>query len=206
MAGLCEGDNEPTGSLKAICNPCKLVCKSDNGVVAVLKKSVTDGTVCFRGIRDICIGGVCRTLQALTNKTCSDIEGLLFILVNKIERMSIGRHSENSYLRLAESYRMTSYVLASNSLLPKITNTGERSSPAHKLDLQEIPCDLDFESEAVEDRCGVCHGDGGSCNITDGTMFFQEDKTVNCPKTGLNLTSDTKKTPLMRQLGQEIMG
>ncbi|XP_069699522.1 A disintegrin and metalloproteinase with thrombospondin motifs 12-like [Periplaneta americana] len=83
-------------------NPCKLVCKSDNGVVAVLKKSVTDGTVCFRGIRDICIGGVCR----------------------------------------------------------------------------EIPCDLDFESEAVEDRCGVCHGDGGSCNITDGTMFFQEDKTA----------------------------
>ncbi|KAJ4428508.1 hypothetical protein ANN_24550 [Periplaneta americana] len=30
--------------------------------------------------------------------------------------------------------------------------------------------------------------------------------TVNCPKTGLNLTSDTKKAPLMRQLVQEIMG
>ncbi|KAJ4433526.1 hypothetical protein ANN_15835 [Periplaneta americana] len=30
--------------------------------------------------------------------------------------------------------------------------------------------------------------------------------TFNCPKIGLNLTSDTKKTPLMRQLGQEIMG
>ncbi|KAJ4447600.1 hypothetical protein ANN_09607 [Periplaneta americana] len=30
--------------------------------------------------------------------------------------------------------------------------------------------------------------------------------TVNCPKIGLNLTSDTKKAPLMRQLGQEIMG
>ncbi|KAJ4450393.1 hypothetical protein ANN_01817 [Periplaneta americana] len=28
---------------------------------------------------------------------------------------------------------------------------------------------------------------------------------VNCPKTGLNLTSDTKKALLMRQLGQEIM-
>ncbi|KAJ4450721.1 hypothetical protein ANN_02151 [Periplaneta americana] len=29
---------------------------------------------------------------------------------------------------------------------------------------------------------------------------------VNCPKTGLNLTSDTKEAPLMRQLDQEIMG
>ncbi|KAJ4442554.1 hypothetical protein ANN_04141 [Periplaneta americana] len=29
---------------------------------------------------------------------------------------------------------------------------------------------------------------------------------INCPKTDLNLTSDTKMTPLMRQLGQEIMG
>ncbi|KAJ4429783.1 hypothetical protein ANN_21987 [Periplaneta americana] len=28
---------------------------------------------------------------------------------------------------------------------------------------------------------------------------------VNCPKTGLNLTSDIKKAPLMRQLDQEIM-
>ncbi|KAJ4435626.1 hypothetical protein ANN_18242 [Periplaneta americana] len=27
----------------------------------------------------------------------------------------------------------------------------------------------------------------------------------NCPKTGVNLTSDTKKAPLMRQLGQKIM-
>ncbi|KAJ4429530.1 hypothetical protein ANN_21699 [Periplaneta americana] len=29
---------------------------------------------------------------------------------------------------------------------------------------------------------------------------------VNCSKTGLNLTSDTKKAPLLRQLGQEIIG
>ncbi|KAJ4441609.1 hypothetical protein ANN_11465 [Periplaneta americana] len=26
---------------------------------------------------------------------------------------------------------------------------------------------------------------------------------INCPKTGLNFTSDTKKAPLMRQLGQK---
>ncbi|KAJ4434282.1 hypothetical protein ANN_22834 [Periplaneta americana] len=30
--------------------------------------------------------------------------------------------------------------------------------------------------------------------------------TFNCLKTGLYLTSDTKKAPFMRQLGQEIMG
>ncbi|KAJ4432921.1 hypothetical protein ANN_15178, partial [Periplaneta americana] len=29
--------------------------------------------------------------------------------------------------------------------------------------------------------------------------------SVNCPKTGLDLTSDTKKAPLVNQLGQEIM-
>ncbi|KAJ4430281.1 hypothetical protein ANN_22493 [Periplaneta americana] len=29
--------------------------------------------------------------------------------------------------------------------------------------------------------------------------------TVNCPKTGLNLTSDTKKAPLIKQLVQEII-
>ncbi|KAJ4427031.1 hypothetical protein ANN_26830 [Periplaneta americana] len=28
---------------------------------------------------------------------------------------------------------------------------------------------------------------------------------INCPKTGLNLTSDTKKAPLMKQVEQEIM-
>lgn len=30
--------------------------------------------------------------------------------------------------------------------------------------------------------------------------------SVNCTKTGLNLTSDMKKAPLMKLLGQEIMG
>ncbi|KAJ4442949.1 hypothetical protein ANN_04547 [Periplaneta americana] len=29
---------------------------------------------------------------------------------------------------------------------------------------------------------------------------------INCSKTGLNLTSDANKTPLMRQLSQEVMG
>ncbi|KAJ4441836.1 hypothetical protein ANN_11695 [Periplaneta americana] len=34
----------------------------------------------------------------------------------------------------------------------------------------------------------------------------KEGREANYPKTGLNLTSDTKKAPLMRQLGQEIIG
>ncbi|KAJ4445375.1 hypothetical protein ANN_07180 [Periplaneta americana] len=38
------------------------------------------------------------------------------------------------------------------------------------------------------------------------SLLLVWDISVNCPKTGLNLTSDTKKAPVMRQLGQEIMG
>lgn len=55
-----------------------------------------DGTTCYRGIRDICIGGVCR----------------------------------------------------------------------------EIPCDLNMESTAVEDVCGVCRGDSTSCALKQGTLSF----------------------------------
>jgi len=57
---------------------------------------VVDGTTCYRGIRDICVGGVC----------------------------------------------------------------------------MEIPCDLDMESAAVEDVCGVCRGDSTSCTLKQGTVSF----------------------------------
>lgn len=63
-----------------------------------LKPKVVDGTTCYRGIRDICIGGECK----------------------------------------------------------------------------EIPCDLDMESNAVEDMCGVCKGDSTSCILKEGTQFIAE--------------------------------
>ncbi|XP_018396966.1 PREDICTED: A disintegrin and metalloproteinase with thrombospondin motifs 6-like [Cyphomyrmex costatus] len=82
--------------LKASENPCALYCISETNLVASLRPKVVDGTTCYRGIRDICVGGVCR----------------------------------------------------------------------------EIPCDLDMESTAVEDVCGVCRGDSTSCTLKQGTMSF----------------------------------
>lgn len=77
-------------------NPCALYCTNEANLVTSLRPEVVDGTTCYRGIRDICIGGVCR----------------------------------------------------------------------------EIPCDLDMESAAVEDVCGVCKGNGTSCTLKQGTVSF----------------------------------
>lgn len=32
-----------------------------------------------------------------------------------------------------------------------------------KIMLQKVGCDWKLDSNATEDRCGVCHGDGTSC-------------------------------------------
>jgi len=69
---------------------------SETNLVTSLRPKVVDGTTCYRGIRDICVGGVC----------------------------------------------------------------------------MEIPCDLDMESAAVEDVCGVCRGDSTSCTLKQGTVSF----------------------------------
>jgi len=45
--------------LKASENPCALYCMSETNVVTSLRPKVVDGTTCYRGIRDICIGGMC---------------------------------------------------------------------------------------------------------------------------------------------------
>lgn len=77
-------------------NPCALYCMSETNLMTSLRPKVIDGTMCYRGIRDICIGGVCK----------------------------------------------------------------------------EIPCDLQMESTAVEDVCGVCRGDSTSCTLKQGTLSF----------------------------------
>ncbi|XP_050455498.1 A disintegrin and metalloproteinase with thrombospondin motifs 6-like [Cataglyphis hispanica] len=83
-------------SLKMSENPCALYCISETNLMTSLRPKVIDGTTCYRGIRDICIGGVCK----------------------------------------------------------------------------EIPCDLQMESTAVEDVCGVCRGDSTSCTLKQGTLSF----------------------------------
>ncbi|KAK6644052.1 hypothetical protein RUM43_000317 [Polyplax serrata] len=75
-------------------NPCTLFCINEDKKVAALRARVVDGTMCYRGIRDVCIGGSCKTL----------------------------------------------------------------------------PCDLQFDSNAVEDVCGICHGDGTGCEFSGETL------------------------------------
>lgn len=36
--------------------------------------------------------------------------------------------------------------------------------------LQNVGCDLEIDSGAVEDRCGVCHGNGSTCHTVSGTF------------------------------------
>jgi len=52
---------------------------------------------------------------------------------------------------------------------------------------REIPCDLNMESDAVEDGCGVCRGDSTSCTLKQGTVSFAaEDSKEKCGVTTNN--------------------
>lgn len=39
---------------------------------------------------------------------------------------------------------------------------------------QNIGCDYEIDSYAVEDRCGVCHGDGSTCRTVKKTFEESE--------------------------------
>ena len=43
-----------------------------------------------------------------------------------------------------------------------------RGLPSHVL--QNVGCDFEIDSGAVEDRCGVCHGNGSTCHTVSGTF------------------------------------
>lgn len=40
--------------------------------------------------------------------------------------------------------------------------------------LQNVGCDYEIDSHAVEDRCGVCHGDGSTCHTVHKTFEDSE--------------------------------
>nr|XP_034196361.1 A disintegrin and metalloproteinase with thrombospondin motifs 7-like isoform X1 [Osmia lignaria] len=111
-------------------NPCALYCLSERKVVASLRPKVIDGTTCYRGIRDICVEGICR----------------------------------------------------------------------------EIPCDLNMESNAIEDVCGVCRGNGTSCRLKEAIitieMASQPKKIVDVPSGATNIrveeTEPTKSRIMVR--------
>ncbi|XP_046737728.1 A disintegrin and metalloproteinase with thrombospondin motifs 12-like [Diprion similis] len=122
-------------NLKASENPCVLFCLSETKLLTSLKPKVVDGTTCYRGIRDVCIGGTCR----------------------------------------------------------------------------EIPCNLDMESNAVEDMCGVCKGDSTSCLLKEGTKFIAQQprlkKLLDVPKGAKNIrveiTEPTKSRIVVRTKGSK---
>ncbi|XP_046400588.1 A disintegrin and metalloproteinase with thrombospondin motifs 12-like isoform X2 [Ischnura elegans] len=97
-------------------NPCALHCINEDRVLLEMNPRAVDGSACYRGLRDICIAGVCR----------------------------------------------------------------------------EIPCDLDLNSQAIEDVCGACHGDGTSCDLKEGTIEVEKDPKnpkviVELPKYSRNI-------------------
>lgn len=55
---------------------------------------------------------------------------------------------------------------------------------------QMVGCDYEIDSNATEDRCGVCLGDGSACQ-TVKKMFKQKEgsgnKTNNCSGGGLRM-------------------
>lgn len=51
--------------------------------------------------------------------------------------------------------------------------------------LQNVGCDYVVESSAVEDRCGVCHGNGSTCTTVRRT--FEESEGLGRFLTNLGL-------------------
>lgn len=52
--------------------------------------------------------------------------------------------------------------------------------------LQKVGCDYVIESSAVEDRCGVCNGDGSTCTTVRRT--FEESEGLGMCLTDFGLT------------------
>ncbi|XP_012140615.2 A disintegrin and metalloproteinase with thrombospondin motifs 7 isoform X2 [Megachile rotundata] len=64
---------------------------------------------------------------------------------------------------------------------------------------REIPCDLNMESNAIEDVCGVCRGNGTSCRLKEATITIgmapQPKKIVDVPIGATNIrVEETKPT------------
>jgi hypothetical protein len=38
--------------------------------------------------------------------------------------------------------------------------------------LKQVGCDWKLNSNAANDNCGVCNGNGNTCKIIDGTLIF----------------------------------
>lgn len=66
------------------------------------------------------------------------------------------------------TYASTDYVKYENTFCNTLYILSALSIFIHLINVKEIPCDLDLQSNAVEDRCGVCRGDGTSCDVVRG--------------------------------------
>ena len=52
---------------------------------------------------------------------------------------------------------------------------------------QHVGCDWEIESSAVEDRCGVCYGDGSTCTTVKHKFTETiDDGTLSIPRVALN--------------------
>lgn len=172
-------------------NPCELHCRPSKEYFAEkLRDAVVDGTPCYQGqaSRDLCINGICkvsprgegppRRLPVLHPPSAQPpTVGAL------TPRMPVPAVPPNSHPR-----RLGTAPCDRKGPCPRRPvrrgglaghpRDGRAPSPAPQLQgpplrvLQNVGCDFEIDSGALEDRCGVCRGNGSTCHTVSGT--FQE--------------------------------
>ncbi|XP_066903707.1 A disintegrin and metalloproteinase with thrombospondin motifs 6 [Halyomorpha halys] len=63
---------------------------------------------------------------------------------------------------------------------------------------RDIPCDLQFDSNSVEDACGICHGNGTGCKVVQGRKDLKQgtSQILAIPAGTRNIiVEETKQTP-----------
>lgn len=133
-------------------NPCELHCRPTSEYFSEkMLDTVTDGTPCFMNnkSRNICVNGVCKVVWL--GKRLTETGG---VEVPDNQTCCIATTRVSPPCCLAPSPVCVYVFICSVCLFC----------------LQEVGCDFGIDSNAVEDRCGVCLGDGTSCKTVHKTF------------------------------------
>ncbi|KAK2107906.1 A disintegrin and metalloproteinase with thrombospondin motifs 7 [Saguinus oedipus] len=170
-------------------NPCELHCRPSNEYFAEkLRDAVVDGTPCYQGrvSRDLCINGICKAkpLPGLLALETPPSQGLpLLISLDAVPVLpQLGNQSPGRDLtscQLADPRQCLLLTLAGPQ------GWGHRGLAASTTALPSlnVGCDFEIDSSAMEDRCGVCHGNGSTCHTVSGT--FEEAEGLGYVDVGL---------------------
>ncbi|KAG9337921.1 hypothetical protein JZ751_027414 [Albula glossodonta] len=160
--------------------PCELHCRPvDERFSEKMLDAVTDGTPCFMNeSRSICVNGVCKvvwqgmspTLYSLADAD-TDSYGRVVVLIILLSsplgvRVPLRMHSWFPCSVVAQNiggYTDVRTEPCVHPLMTKLTSRGAQGTLAYSQKHKDVGCDYGIDSNAVEDRCGVCLGDGTTC-------------------------------------------